>query len=85
MEDCFTFFIFVFLSFALFRVKHNGINDFCKVSVSLALNDVFSESHGSAAVFPSGELHTSVRSMVFWDESVKTEVSVGISTGAGIL
>lgn len=44
----------------------------------------FSESHGSAAVFPS-ELHTSVRSMVFWDESVKTQVSVGISTGAGIL
>lgn len=85
MEVCFTFSIFVFLLFTLFRVKHNGINDFCKVSVSLALNAVFfSESHGSAAVFPS-ELHTSVRSMVFWDESVKTQVSVGISTGAGIL
>lgn len=41
VEVCFTSSIFVFLLFTLFRVKHNGINDFCKVSVSLALNAVF--------------------------------------------
>lgn len=45
MEVCFTFSIFVFLLFTLFRVKHNGINDFCKVSVSLALNAVFFLNH----------------------------------------
>ena len=44
-----------------------------------------SESCASAAAFLSGGLHTRVRVATLWDESVETKLSVGISTGAGIL
>lgn len=84
MKDCLHFSTIVFLSFTTFKVKHNGSNAFCKVSGLLALNAV-SESCASAAAFLSGELHTRVRGAMLWDESVETKLSVGISTGAGIL
>lgn len=41
MEECFSIFTFGFISFTLFRVKHNCIKDFWKVSLSLASNAAF--------------------------------------------
>lgn len=63
MEEWSITFTFGFTYFTLFRGKHDHIKDFCKVSVSFALNAAFLDH--------MLQLHI-VRSMKLWDESVKT-------------
>lgn len=84
MGECFSIVSFGFISFSLFRIKHNCTKDFCEVSASLASNAAFPNTCFSCCFSKCWAAHQCHKyealGWICWDTG-----SVGISTGAGIL